>query len=337
MTDRDARLVAAVRAGHLSEVHDLLRAGADPGAADTDGLPVLCTAVAAFADGIAEALVGAGADPDQVLPDGTTPQVRAGRGAGRTGGPPTRRVRVDWAASRGVLAQCPEETWSRLVALRRHPSPDHRRFVADCLQSRESFGRWGVSPYDKAEGDRLLAAWVRDETDGGVLGVLLDAVHHAGLPEAEDLGLRHAGHPDARARREVPHLFALPPTPAATGCLYELAYDSAPEVRGAAAGVLGRGGDGTPATRALLLDLLRDPDTSVRITAADVLAASGDRTPTVVAALVALLDEEEQELRLEGAYGLALRGDPRAGEAYERVGPLGPAYEYDRRARRPGT
>lgn len=75
----------------------------------------------------------------------------------------------------------------------------------------------------------------------------------------------------------------------------------------------------------------------MRTTAAGVLAASGDRTPAVVQALVELLDEEEQELRLEGAYGLALRDDPRAEAAYERVGPLGPGYEYDRRARRPGS
>ncbi|MFC9587896.1 hypothetical protein ACFVJ8_34410 [Streptomyces yangpuensis] len=42
-----------------------------------DGLPVLCAAVAAFAYGVAEALVAAGADPDQRLPDGTTPLLRA--------------------------------------------------------------------------------------------------------------------------------------------------------------------------------------------------------------------------------------------------------------------
>ncbi|MFD9480040.1 MULTISPECIES: HEAT repeat domain-containing protein [Streptomyces] len=474
MTDRDARLVAAVRAGDLPEVHALLgpgrnpdavdahglpvlctavgaldeeiarallNAGADPDAADADGTPVLCTAVAAFADGIVQALVEAGADPDQVLPDGTTPLERAVDGGSpatvtallrsrdlpdpgarlaepvrerlltqarhwyetgaeqelrrRTGetGPAdirpaedghcdveeitlggltvraghgavlttleeafgeaaavevlvARAVRrpdvcgVDWAAARGVLAQCSEETWSRLIAMRRHPAPDHRRFVADCLQTRRYFWGLGVSAcatYDQAEGDRLLRAWAEEETDGAVLALLLDAVQDAGLPDTEALGLRHAAHPDARVRREAPYLFAHPLTAGATSSLYVLARDPDLQVRAIAGGLLGRGEDGTDRTRGVLLDLLRDPETWVRTTAAGVLAASGDRTPAVVQALVELLDEEEQELRLEGAYGLALRDDPRAEAAYERVGPLGPAYAYDRRARRPGT
>ncbi|MEV6580674.1 HEAT repeat domain-containing protein [Streptomyces sp. NPDC051582] len=113
MTDGDARLVAAVRAGDLPEVHALLGpgsnpdavdgdglpvlcaavaageeeiagallgAGADPGAVDADGVPVLCAAVAAFAHKTVEALVEAGADPDRVLPDGTTPLLRAVEG-----------------------------------------------------------------------------------------------------------------------------------------------------------------------------------------------------------------------------------------------------------------
>ncbi|MFJ1569542.1 ankyrin repeat domain-containing protein [Streptomyces erythrochromogenes] len=66
MTDRDARLAAAVRAGDLREVHALLGAGADPGTVGDDGLPVLCTAVAAPGQGMAEALLGAGAPPDTV-------------------------------------------------------------------------------------------------------------------------------------------------------------------------------------------------------------------------------------------------------------------------------
>ncbi|MFG2481813.1 HEAT repeat domain-containing protein [Streptomyces virginiae] len=113
MTGRDARLVAAVRAGDLPEVHALLGpgrnpdavdedglpvlcaavaaheeeiaeallgAGADPEAVDADGAPVLCTAVAAFAYRTVAALVRAGADPDRVLPDGTTPLLRAVEG-----------------------------------------------------------------------------------------------------------------------------------------------------------------------------------------------------------------------------------------------------------------
>ncbi|MFD8861047.1 HEAT repeat domain-containing protein [Streptomyces vinaceus] len=49
----------------------------DGDAAGEDGLPALCAAVAAHDFAAAEALVGAGADPDRVLPDGTTPLLRA--------------------------------------------------------------------------------------------------------------------------------------------------------------------------------------------------------------------------------------------------------------------
>ncbi|PWK72998.1 ankyrin repeat protein [Streptomyces sp. CG 926] len=71
MTDRDARLVAAVRAGDLPEVHALLGPGRNPDAVDEDGLPVLCAAVAAHEEEIADALLGAGADPEAVDADGT--------------------------------------------------------------------------------------------------------------------------------------------------------------------------------------------------------------------------------------------------------------------------
>ncbi|MGW6411299.1 ankyrin repeat domain-containing protein [Streptomyces vinaceus] len=52
----------------------------DGDAAGEDGLPALCAAVAAHDFAAAEALVGAGADPDRVLPDGTTPLLRAVEG-----------------------------------------------------------------------------------------------------------------------------------------------------------------------------------------------------------------------------------------------------------------
>ncbi|MEV0414056.1 hypothetical protein AB0I68_25390 [Streptomyces sp. NPDC050448] len=76
-----------------------------------------------------------------------------------------------------------------------------------------------------------------------------------------------------------------------------------------------------------LLEAGADPDATDGDAGLPVLC-----TPEVTEVLVALLAEEEQELRLEGAYGLALRDDPRTREAYARVGPLGPQYEYDRRA-----
>ncbi|MER7732641.1 ankyrin repeat domain-containing protein [Streptomyces erythrochromogenes] len=83
MTDRDARLAAAVRSGDLREVHALLGAGADPGTVGDDGLPVLCTAVAAPGPGMAEALLGAGAPPDTVDSRGL-PVLCAALAAGNT-------------------------------------------------------------------------------------------------------------------------------------------------------------------------------------------------------------------------------------------------------------
>ncbi|MCM1967491.1 HEAT repeat domain-containing protein [Streptomyces sp. G1] len=51
----------------------------DPDDADA-AVAALCAAVAAYDHGAAEALVEAGADPDRVLPDGTTPLLRAVEG-----------------------------------------------------------------------------------------------------------------------------------------------------------------------------------------------------------------------------------------------------------------
>ncbi|MER5790722.1 hypothetical protein [Streptomyces sp. NPDC001980] len=72
------RLVAAVRRGDAAQVGELLDAGADPDAPDgSSGLPVLCRAISANDQPVAEALVQAGADPLRRLPDGTTPLLRA--------------------------------------------------------------------------------------------------------------------------------------------------------------------------------------------------------------------------------------------------------------------
>ncbi|ANP55571.1 hypothetical protein J2Z21_006464 [Streptomyces griseochromogenes] len=72
------RLVAAVRRGEAEPVRELLDAGADPDTLDdSTGLPVLCSAIAAYDDPVAEALVEYGADPLRRLPDGTTPLLRA--------------------------------------------------------------------------------------------------------------------------------------------------------------------------------------------------------------------------------------------------------------------
>ncbi|MFI6855870.1 hypothetical protein [Streptomyces sp. NPDC050416] len=69
-------LVAAVRRGDADEVRALLESGAEPDTLD-DGLPVLCRAVAAYDEPVAEALLQAGADPLRRLPDASTPLLRA--------------------------------------------------------------------------------------------------------------------------------------------------------------------------------------------------------------------------------------------------------------------
>ncbi|MFB6846123.1 HEAT repeat domain-containing protein [Streptomyces sp. NPDC056373] len=69
-------LVAAVRRGDVEEVTALLESGADPETLE-DGLPLLCLAVAAYDEPVAEALLKAGADPMRPLPDGSTPLARA--------------------------------------------------------------------------------------------------------------------------------------------------------------------------------------------------------------------------------------------------------------------
>ncbi|MFJ2623087.1 hypothetical protein ACIO6T_06685 [Streptomyces sp. NPDC087532] len=61
-------------------------------------------------------------------------------------------------------------------------------------------------------------------------------------------------------------------------------------------------------------------------------AASMDPAPAVADAPAALLDEDDRIVRSEAAFGLSRRDDPRTGRAIERVGPLDPAFEHDRRA-----
>ncbi|WP_435283078.1 HEAT repeat domain-containing protein [Streptomyces koelreuteriae] len=70
------KLVAAVRRGDPDEVRALLESGADP---DTlaEGFPVLCLAMAAYDEPVAEALIESGAAPLRRLPDGVTPLLRA--------------------------------------------------------------------------------------------------------------------------------------------------------------------------------------------------------------------------------------------------------------------
>ncbi|WP_327315631.1 hypothetical protein [Streptomyces sp. NBC_01235] len=83
-----AELVGAVRRGDVDAVRELLDGGADPHGTDpADGVPLLCLAVAAYDEPVAEELIKAGADPlrpldgvpggDPGLPGGDTPLTRA--------------------------------------------------------------------------------------------------------------------------------------------------------------------------------------------------------------------------------------------------------------------
>ncbi|MFE6668713.1 HEAT repeat domain-containing protein [Streptomyces sp. NPDC057697] len=107
----DGRLGSAVRAGDADAVRDLLSRGARPDTVDENGLPLLCAAVAAYDEPVAEALVEGGADPDRVLPDGTTPLWRA-----TDGGSPAVFSAVLGEESRLRLTESARE---RLLALAR--------------------------------------------------------------------------------------------------------------------------------------------------------------------------------------------------------------------------
>ncbi|MFI7320923.1 HEAT repeat domain-containing protein [Streptomyces venezuelae] len=425
------RLLAAVRAGDVDRVRDLLGEGADPDAVDEHGLPALCVAVAAYDAPVVRALREGGAAPDRVLPDGTTPLWRAvdggshavfeavlgeeaplwlsaSRGAalialatdwyetgaaevlrrrtGATGPVATVRVEddeydwvdevslgglvvraghgailstleaacripapvdeliaravrqpdgehVDWSAVRWLLVRRRDDAfWSAVVAHRHHPDPAHRRFVADCLRTR-SFCDVDHPQYGKRETE-VLAAWSAEETDSGVLAEVLGAFTEYEHPGLEAAGLRHAGHPDPRVRREVPYAFLTnggPLSPAGREVLRSLVRDPDTEVRLRACWV--SAGDETlrPEVTRALLPMTEDPDPAVRRRATGILAASPDRTPAVADALTAMLDADDQLVRLEAAWGLARRDDPRTEEAYERVGPLGPGFEHDHR------
>ncbi|WP_328360153.1 ankyrin repeat domain-containing protein [Streptomyces sp. NBC_00445] len=113
---------------------------------------------------------------------------------------------VDWWAVRSVLAQRRSfETWTAVVAHRYHRSPLNRRFVLDYLRDR-SFLRYHTNSaayYDKKEG-AFLADWAAAETDGEMLARVLDTYAQYSHPDQRAIGLRHAGHPDPRVRREVP-------------------------------------------------------------------------------------------------------------------------------------
>ncbi|MFJ8545881.1 HEAT repeat domain-containing protein [Streptomyces sp. NPDC093586] len=237
-----------------------------------------------------------------------------------------------WEVTWVLLERRSFETWSAVVAHRHHPDPAHRRFVVDYLRTR------GIvvydSPYAEREGD-FLAAWAAEETDTEMLVKVLDAFAGYEHPGLEAAGLRYAGHPDTRVRRQVPALFfpgeGASLTPLVREALLTLTGDPDAAVRLNACQVAVGDDDLLPhAVRALLV-LAEGPDAGLRSEAARLLASCRDRTPAVADALVALLDEDDQVTRLEAAYGLALRDDPRTAEAIERVGPLGSDFVNDHR------
>ncbi|TPQ19630.1 HEAT repeat domain-containing protein [Streptomyces sporangiiformans] len=240
---------------------------------------------------------------------------------------------VDWWASCWILSERRSfETWSAVVAHRHHPALAHRRFVVDYLRIR---GLLGNGPdYDEKASD-LLAAWAAEETDSEMLAKVLDAFTAYEHPGQEDIGLRYAGHPDPRVRREVPYALSaedVPLSPAARAALLTLTRDPDAGVRIRACTSAMRDDELLPEITKALLLLTEDQDADVRGAAAGALAGSRDRAPAVADALAALLDDDDQLVRLEAAYGLTLRDDPRADGAIERVGHLGAGFEHDHRA-----
>ncbi|KOU69957.1 hypothetical protein ADK61_35950 [Streptomyces sp. XY66] len=298
MTDEDARLAAAVRAGDFPEVHALLWTGADPETVGEDGLPVLCTAVAAHDEETVRALLRAGSRPD------TT---------GAQGLP--------------VLCTAVAAFAHRITEALVEAGADPDRVLPD-----------GTTPLLREEDRDLLAAWAETETDPEALAEVLWALaeNEEEHPRLEALGLRYADHPDPRVRRKATDCLwwhDRPLTAGATAALRALTQDPDDEVRFDAARILLGGEGGTPdELRAVVRDLVRDPHSPVRGAAAEALAESDDRTADATALLLAVLDSDDRIVRLIGAYGLALRDDPYTPQAYARVEELGPIYRPDHRA-----
>ncbi|MFF2348587.1 HEAT repeat domain-containing protein [Kitasatospora sp. NPDC058115] len=239
-----------------------------------------------------------------------------------------------FTAAHALAGRRSERARSELASLRHHPDPVRRLFLAEVLWHRVLLAGAVMDGSDSTRDVGMLAAWAFDEPDGRVLGRVLAALLGRRHPAGETLGLRHAGHPDPRVRREVPYLLSpelTGPGEAATAALLVLADDPDGAVRASVADALETPGVFAPDVREALLRLLRDSDLAVRARAAATLAGSGDRTAAVTEALAALLDEEHRTLRLEAAYALARRDDPRTEDAYARVGPLGPGFEHDHR------
>ncbi|MEU6158634.1 HEAT repeat domain-containing protein [Streptomyces sp. NPDC047130] len=240
---------------------------------------------------------------------------------------------ADWGESSWTLGERRgDPAWRALLTHRHHPSPRHRLFLADHLRCE------GVTTAHtearQREADRLLAAWAAEETEPEVLAMVLQALATADDGRPEGL-VAHARHPDRRVREAAAGCLLMwrrPHPPAALAALAALARDDDAGVRAAAATAIGAVGVHADETRRLLLALADDPDPSARAEATRALACSGDAHPLVTDALWNLLSEEDQDLRLDGAFGLARLDDPRAPEAYDRVGRLEEKFHEDLRA-----
>ncbi|MFE0659188.1 hypothetical protein ACFW2U_22845, partial [Streptomyces sp. NPDC058876] len=203
----------------------LLGAGSRPDTAGAQGLPVLCTAVAAFAHRIAEALVEAGADPDRVLPDGTTPLLRA-----IEGGAPATVTALLWSRDLQEpelrLAQPERE---RLLSAARHwygtgAEAELRRRTGDG-------GPATTSTVDDewCEAEQIMLGGRTVRAGHGAVLTTLESVFASAAPLTE-LVARAVRHPDPRHVR--------PLTAGATAVLRALTQDPDDEVRFDAARIL---------------------------------------------------------------------------------------------------
>ncbi|WP_146075283.1 ankyrin repeat domain-containing protein, partial [Streptomyces sp. Ru71] len=81
---------------------------------------------------------------------------------------------VNWSAAAYALAERRSpQAWTDLAALRHHPDPVHRRFLASVLWNRTFLS--GIHKrQDTGQDIEFLASWALDEPDGHVLAKVLD-------------------------------------------------------------------------------------------------------------------------------------------------------------------
>ncbi|MFC9588898.1 hypothetical protein ACFTUC_03725 [Streptomyces sp. NPDC056944] len=199
-----------------------------------------------------------------------------------------------WGRSAIQLAErCDQATWSAAAALRTHPDPSHRLFGAEVLRLTHLFDDSEEDPYAGPAMD-LFIDWSAEETDVAVLTEVLLALGEHGDLRAEAALLPHAGHRDARIRRQVAHGLS--------------SWSSSPPAFS---------GD----ARTALLRLMTDPDPGVRKTACYTVAVGQDHDPVFIEAMVAALDDTDRLVQLAAVYGLAVRDDERCVEAARVLGP----------------